>query len=384
MNFDLNINNYTKKELIEIFDLQINFNNTIIENKTYKIIDNILKDNNINEYTKKLTISFLKKAKNIILYNEKNGENNELYKNIIQKKEIPYIYSFPNEYVQGDINQLKKRTIIQNLNIDSRFRDNYYTSSSSNFNITLPLKLHNIIQMQLISIELPKVYYSISSQYNNNNFIIIVNDERKKISIPFGNYNADNIMIAINTVLENIGEPFKYVSFSTEQNTLKTIININDSDKINSVSLIFYEIDNDNVCIPIISQQTLGWLLGFRQYVYSNNLYYTSDSIIDLSGSKYLYLVIDDFNNNVNNNFMGAFKSSILNNNIISRISIKSNDDNILVNDEFNIISPYREYFGPVNILLMNIQLLDEYGRQIDLNNMNFNFCLSLLSIYDL
>ena len=180
----------------------------------------------------------------------------------------------------------------------------------------------------------------------------------------------------------------KYISFSIEQKTLKTIININDSDKINSLSLIFYEIDNDNVCIPIIRQQSLGWLLGFRQYVYSNNLYYTSDSMIDLSGSKYLYLVIDDFNNNVNNNFVGAFKSSILNNNIISRISIKSNDDNnsnnILVNDEFNMISPSREYFGPVNILLMNIQLLDEYGGQVDLNNMNFNFCLSLLSIYDL
>ena len=32
----------------------------------------------------------------------------------------------------------------------------------------------------------------------------------------------------------------------------------------------------------------------------------------------------------------------------------------------------------------MNIQLLDEYGRVIDLNNMDYSFCLTFQSVYDL
>jgi hypothetical protein len=32
----------------------------------------------------------------------------------------------------------------------------------------------------------------------------------------------------------------------------------------------------------------------------------------------------------------------------------------------------------------MNIQLLDEYGRVVDLNNMDFSFCLTLVTAYDI
>ena len=40
----------------------------------------------------------------------------------------------------------------------------------------------------------------------------------------------------------------------------------------------------------------------------------------DGAGPKYLYLVVDDFNNNVNNYFTGAFNSSFLNQNILARL----------------------------------------------------------------
>jgi len=42
-----------------------------------------------------------------------------------------------------------------------------------------------------------------------------------------------------------------------------------------------------------------------------------------------------------------------------------------------------REYFGPVNLQTMTVQLLDEYGRIVDLNNMDFSFCLTLVTVYD-
>jgi len=95
-------------------------------------------------------------------------------------------------------------------------------------------------------------------------------------------------------------------------------------------------------------------------------------------------LVVDDFNNNVNNGFYSAFQSSILNKNILARISLQpvASFENF-AQTNLNIVTTPREYFGPVNITNLNIQLLDEYGRIMDLNFMDFSFCLTLTLRYD-
>ena len=68
----------------------------------------------------------------------------------------------------------------------------------------------------------------------------------------------------------------------------------------------------------------------------------------------------------------------------MARISIQANQFNILHQNNLNIVTTPREYFGPVNLSAMNIQLLDEYGRIVDLSNMDFSFCLNLSVVYDL
>jgi len=93
--------------------------------------------------------------------------------------------------------------------------------------------------------------------------------------------------------------------------------------------------------------------------------------------------VVDDYKNNVNNNFYAAFNSSILNKNILARISLQANTFNVLQSN-LSLITTPREYFGPVDIQNLTIQLLDEYGRIVDLNNMDFSFCLTLTTTYDL
>ena len=131
-----------------------------------------------------------------------------------------------------------------------------------------------------------------------------------------------------------------------------------------------------------------GWLLGFRNGIYENNLNYVSEGIIDMNGIRYVYLVIDDHNNNVNNGFYSAFNSSILHKNIIARISVQttalSPNFSVFTVNNLNLLSLPRDYFGPVNLQTMNIQLLDEYGRVVDLNNMDFSFCLTLTTAYDI
>ena len=141
-----------------------------------------------------------------------------------------------------------------------------------------------------------------------------------------------------------------------------------------------YGIEDHSTPLPL----KFGWLLGFRNGIYVNNLNYISEGVVNMKGPNYFFLVVDDFKNNVNNNFFSAFNSSILNKNILARISLQTNVFNVLEQNNLSIITPPREYFGPVDIQNLNIQLLDEYGRIVDLNNMDFSFCLTFITSYDL
>ena len=79
-----------------------------------------------------------------------------------------------------------------------------------------------------------------------------------------------------------------------------------------------------------------------------------------------------------------VFNSSILNKNILARISLQANVFNCLIENNLNIVTTPRQYFGPVNITNLQIQVLDEYGRILDLNNTDYSFCLTLQTSYDI
>ncbi len=412
MSFDLNINNYTKQELSSLFDLPPNYDNSILEIKESKLRENIIKNNEINKDTQINTINFLVKAKNILLNNYSIGKqekNTPLQEKIMDfynssyelkptkledqqehmiqvRADKPYLSSFPSEFFPGVINPLKKRTIKKNLNIDTRFRDNYFSSPSTNFNFALPMNFDNVLQMQLTSLELPTTYYNVSKQYNNNFFSVTANSSTSVVNIPDGNYTYDGIVNVINNQLILLGYPFDKVVF---------LLNINNNSgsgqmmvgpldaSLNTLSLNFQadRFGNDDRSTPLPLK--FGWMMGFRNGIYENNLNYVSEGVTDVTGPRYVYLVVDDHNNNVNNGFYSAFNSSLLNNNILARISLQSNFFNIQLSNNLSIVTNPREYFGPVNIQNINIQLLDEYGRVIDLNNMDYSFCLTLTTAYD-
>jgi len=411
MSFDLNINNYTKKELVEMFDLPSNYDSNILEIKESKLRESIVNNKEINTNTKEKTIQFLIKAKNILLTIPNNqNQNSDLKQTIMNiyntnyelkptnlensqehmvqtRKPAPFVSSNPGEFFPGVINPLTKGTIRNHLNIDSRFRDNYFTSPSTNFNINLPTNFNNVLQMQLNAIELPITYYIFSKQYGNIFFTITVDASTNVVTIPDGNYTYEGIVNVINNALTLLGPPFNEVTF---------LININNNSgsgqmmvgpivgsTITSLSLNFqadrFGIDDRNTPLPL----KFGWLLGFRNGIYTNNLNYVSEGVVDITGPKYIYLVVDDHNNNVNNGYYSAFNSSILNNNILARISLQSRFFDVQISNNLNILTNRREYFGPVNLQILNIQLLDEYGRVLDLNNMDFSFCLTLVIAYD-
>jgi hypothetical protein len=418
--FDLNIKNYTIQELEDIFELPRNYDDSIIEIKETKLRQNINNNNETPIATKKKTISFISEVKDVLIkHNKKNGNtpnvkqvisNLENIYNLdkgIHKSEIvdagstytirqpltPYAQSLPSEFYPGTLNPLNKRILKQNINIDTRFRDNYYGSQASNFHVDLPLKLNGVVSLQLSALELPTTFYVISKTFGNNFFVLKIDGNTPlMVTIPNGDYDYLSLQSYINTFLTSTGLPYSNIQILTDINTPqgqgnyagsgRMIFGSIDGTQKFSINFLTDVYGNDDRQTPLPLK--IGWIMGFREGYYENALTYVSEGIVNLIGPRYIYLVVDDYNNSVNDGFYAAFNSSILNKNILARISLQGSVFNILSQNNLNLTTTPRQYFGPVDIQKLNVQLLDEYGRILDLNNMDYSFCLTFQTIYDL
>lgn len=436
-NLDLDINNYSLKDIERFFKLKSNYNSNDVELKEYQIREQLLNSGHIDKRLKRDFISFLTNAKNLIINakckpNEKpptiipknyqlDTLNTPLSKipltretELVHRPETQYIYTNNSDYFPGVINPLNKRIITKCLNIDTKFRDTLTTTQSSDFTIQLTTKLNKVVSMELSAIEIPFTFYNIS-QHNGNNYLYlkiicdpttILNNnygekniihEESVFIIPDGNYTANDLIDKINSILSpkdtdgNLVNPnsiFSYIHFKLDINengsgTGKVIIESfgEKSDVIKSINLDFTKningvSDSTNIATRI------GWTLGFNRAYYDNEFCYIGESIIDCN-NRYIYLSIDDYNKNSNNSFISVFNQSILNDDIIARISI-AELNGITKNNKMLFVTEPRQYFGPVDIQRLRIRLFDEFGRILQMNGANYSFCLKLNLLYDL
>ena len=123
----------------------------------------------------------------------------------------------------GTINPVKYTTIATSVNVDSRFRPNYFSTKSSDLYVTLPEKVNNVINYRVGSFEIP--FYAIYpvSELNGSNAIQILwntsghddpYDQTFTLILPDGNYytTLDTINVLASVSIEN---------------TINTIINSN-------------------------------------------------------------------------------------------------------------------------------------------------------------
>jgi hypothetical protein len=128
----------------------------------------------------------------------------------------------------------------------------------------------------------------------------------------------------------------------------------------------------------------IGWNLGFLNRIYNDKTSYIADTIADPFMTKYIYLAVDDFNNNSNTLFVNAFNQNALTHDVLARISLRGNYFSTLIDKDLNILTEPRKYFGPVDIQKLRIRLYDEFGRILDMNKSNISFCLVFTLLYDL
>ena len=171
--------NYFVNEIKKINSFE-NFDSNKIINKHLKIsILNDPEDKKIqtfNKYENLNEVNYNLDNKINPVLNDKNNTNIVLD-------------SFTNSAAPGKLNSIKRITHFQNLNLNSCFRHNYYTCSSTDFQYLLPCELKNVISLRLASIEIPNAWYLFSNKQKNNIFKIII--------------EADGIITNYNIVIYN-------------------------------------------------------------------------------------------------------------------------------------------------------------------------------------
>ena len=228
------------------------------------------------------------------------------------------------------------------INLDSQFRQASGGSESMSTDYTLDLSdpLTNVLSLRLYSIQIPYTWYTIDYVYGNTCFWVTNKGNTFKIFVEPGNYSPTDFCIAITTAFTVSGFTYPVVPPATPPDIIKfnsnngkitlyldgwidplgfpiiTIIQYEATfDSATDAYFTFFDITGKKSCYesgtnPCGSGSTqhtfngtLGWLMGFRlplQPVFTNGN--TPQGILNLYGTKYFILVLDDYNQNHINN----------------------------------------------------------------------------------
>lgn len=246
---------------------------------------------------------------------------------------------------QDSLNPNLKNTISRFVNLDSQFRQytNGIDSTSTDYTLNLSDSLKDALSLSIYSYQIPYSWYIIDDAYGNTCFWIHdpITQQYINIYVPPGNYTATTFQTQLNTsflvagiTTPAVGPPYDLSANSpvyyNSNNGIITLFlyggSYNDplgtspSFSINeNCSIFFYDFTGILNCREVCASKsnhffnsTLGWIMGYRlPYVYVDPNGNRGSSILDLNGTKYLILVIDDYNqNHVNNSLVSITQYS--------------------------------------------------------------------------
>ena len=130
---------------------------------------------------------------------------------VIVHPEAPTMNVSQNKYPRGAFNPVERKTIKRVLCMDSLFRQNPDITSPNDLMFKLPQPIDKVVQMSLVSLDVPNIWYTFSDKYNNNVFTVYtynvtgVQDMKHVVTIPPGNYMSDTLTTIMNNYFSNVG-----------------------------------------------------------------------------------------------------------------------------------------------------------------------------------
>ena len=322
---------------------------------------------------------------------DSNDGNNNINQSLIQLiNEIKLnrvVNVFDNDIAKGSVNPIKRITQLVNLHFNSSFRENYYRSSPTNFRYNIPTGgVKNVVSMKLSSIEIPNSWFLFSGIIGNNKFIIEVTFCNKcsvhHIVVPDGNYDRETIINFLNEkyFVNSNDNILKNIEISIDTYTNRTYFKLSKFAPDDFVfSLHFVDKDQTNML------NTFGWIMGFRlaRYLKIDDVL-QSEGLFDGGGDRYVYITLNDYQYNYNENNIICFDSMSIDEKVLAKIPLFNGKFSLNINENnYNPLVKIRRYNAPVNINRIEIKLLDKFGNIIDLNNMDWSFSIEFEVLYE-
>lgn len=464
---DLDINNYSIKDIEQFFRFKpkSGYNANDVELRECEIREQLISSGHINKRVKRDVIEFLTLAKKLLIERKcplpvptsipknyqldtvdfpRSKEAMSRQEELVHKPPTQFMYTQNSDFFPGTLNPLEKRVVTKVVSIDTLFRPNYSRTKPSDFLYTLPESINNVTSMQLISLELPRMWYTFSAADGTNEMTIelynldalneVYTEQtypsyiKNTIIIPDGNYTSDTFEQTMNKIFRNLKNGLEYLFIVVDPITTSTIIRAKHpsvdydpyadkyaySDEEGYPNNFYFTLDfkiGSDPNRPLY--KNMGWMMGFRKseytvhlansyldntygtyinYVYGDTngpivfeAYVRSESSYGCMSDNYMFIEIDDFHNNFPTDTiisMNGQGGSYLGKNIIARITLTSGANTIIDDIAGDMIFKKREYFGPVKIEKLNIRLLNRFGDVLNINQNDFSLALELKQLY--
>jgi len=233
---------------------------------------------------------------------------------------------------QDSLNPNLKNTISRFVNLDSQFRQytNGIENTSTDYTLDLSDTLKDVLSLTVYSFQIPRNWYAIDTAYGNTCFWIKNDTTVVPITIESGNYTSSEFVTALTNALTNSGFTFTGIPVIYNTNNGKITLNFFGGVYLNTVTGKTFTIDVNTTIIFFdftaklqcnvncytksnhYFNNTLGWIMGYRTpYTLVDPNGNVAVAVLDLNGTKYLILVIDDYNqNHVNNGLVSITQLS--------------------------------------------------------------------------
>jgi hypothetical protein len=335
--------NKNKQEVIfyrQIKNLLLDY----LENQNENDEDNVEEDID-NTFASQQTNNWIKNE--YIKQNDKNQNEKitdryqkiDVYENghfPMNKEQLGVTNTVDVKVAQDVLNPKLENTIMRLVNLDSQFRQ-ASNGISTDYTLDLSDTLLDVLNIRLYSIQIPYTWYTIDYGNGNSCYWLFNLGVGYQIYIKEGNYTTSQFVIEFNLAIIRSGftNPLNITVCEYNENNGKVTLNldglvdpnnniieaITSIDEFNEVInpyIIWYDISgtyncktNNNQCNTgeqsnnqsNVFSNTLGWLMGYRNPVMCLLLDGNEgEATLNLFGSKYFILVIEDYlQNHVNN-----------------------------------------------------------------------------------
>ncbi len=374
---DLDIDNYTIKELLNVYKLE----KLPEREEEIEMIMLKVKEKNVGDNVKNFFRNVGMRLKLEIRMNNLNKQPKEVNNygmEMISRSEFIIPRTKLNMKQKKHIKENKFRKPVSSfLCIDSRFRANIFTSESNDFTIELPYMFNNVIELKLKTIEIVNAFTNINEDVSNNYFDISFNGIENRIAVTTGNYNHIALAATVNqSIIDKFGVAPTPPQLTFDNANGKSFFTLLQSSI--DLSLNFTLKFSNNPTQPL---NYLGYKLGFRKLEYkdiSSNV--KSEAIIDLGAERYFFVFLDDFHSQYyRDRFISITRDDFFTSNILARIKIGGGSYQVLYENNEDGIERSRIYSKPINLKKMRIKLLNIHGQLAEINNQDYSLVFEVV-----